>query len=160
MRLSHKRNIQLKLKKTFAETKASANKAIKETKVAAGKIKKEAEKAADDVKVKADEVRVEADKVVTKTKTMAAKVEKVANAAYEAAVEASKDVKLTPKQQQVLDIVAANSDGISPKNIGLEAGQEDAKAASWATGGLKKLLEENLVVKEQIAGNKVLYKIA
>ncbi|EGQ8230222.1 MarR family transcriptional regulator [Vibrio parahaemolyticus] len=68
------------------------------------------------------------------------------------------DVALTPKQQQVLDIVVANVEGINPKGIGLAAGQEDAKAASWATGALKKLLEENLVQKEQLAGNKVIYK--
>ncbi|EGQ8164469.1 MarR family transcriptional regulator [Vibrio parahaemolyticus] len=67
------------------------------------------------------------------------------------------DVALTPKQQQVLDIVVANAEGINPKGIGLAAGQEDAKAASWATGALKKLLEENLVQKEQLAGNKVIY---
>ncbi|RQW63477.1 MarR family transcriptional regulator [Vibrio viridaestus] len=70
----------------------------------------------------------------------------------------SKDVALTPKQQQVLDIVARFSDGINPKSIGLEAGQDDSKAASWATGALKKLLDENLVEKVQLAGNKVLYK--
>ncbi len=68
------------------------------------------------------------------------------------------EVSLTPKQQQVLDIVVANAEGINPKGIGLAAGQEDAKAASWATGALKKLLEENLVVKEQLSGNKVIYK--
>lgn len=68
-------------------------------------------------------------------------------------------VALTPKQQQVLDIVAANAQGINPKGIGLVAGQEESKAASWATGALKKLLEEKLVVKEQLAGNKVLYKV-
>lgn len=68
------------------------------------------------------------------------------------------DVALTPKQQQVLDIVARNAEGINPKSIGLVAGQEDTKAASWATGALKKLLEENLVAKEQLAGNKVIYK--
>ncbi|EDP57130.1 hypothetical protein [Vibrio sp. AND4] len=67
-------------------------------------------------------------------------------------------VALTPKQQQVLDIVVANAEGINPKGIGLAAGQEEAKAASWATGALKKLLEENLVQKEQLAGNKVIYK--
>ncbi|PJC88018.1 MarR family transcriptional regulator [Vibrio sp. HA2012] len=67
-------------------------------------------------------------------------------------------VALTPKQQQVLDIVVNNPDGINPKSIGLEAGQDDAKAASWATGALKKLLEEKLVVKEQMTGNKVMYK--
>lgn len=54
--------------------------------------------------------------------------------------------------------MAKNCEGINPKGIGLEAGQEDAKAASWATGALKKLLEENLVVKEQLTGNKVIYK--
>ena len=68
------------------------------------------------------------------------------------------DVALTPKQQQVLDIVISNADGINSKGIGLAAGQEEAKAASWATGALKKLLDENLVVKEQLAGNKVMYK--
>jgi len=68
------------------------------------------------------------------------------------------NIALTPKQQQVLDIVAKQADGINPKGIGLEAGQDEAKAASWATGALKKLLEENLVVKEQLAGNKVIYK--
>ncbi|MEF1168314.1 MarR family transcriptional regulator [Vibrio campbellii] len=68
------------------------------------------------------------------------------------------EVALTPKQQQVLDIVVANAEGINPKGIGLAAGQEEAKAASWATGALKKLLEENLVQKEQLVGNKVIYK--
>ena len=68
------------------------------------------------------------------------------------------EVALTPKQQQVLDIVVANAEGINPKGIGLAAGQEEAKAASWATGALKKLLEENLVQKEHLAGNKVIYK--
>lgn len=67
-------------------------------------------------------------------------------------------VNLTPKQQQVLDIVSKHSDGINPKSIGLEAGQEDTKAASWATGALKKLLEEELVEKVQLSGNKVMYK--
>ncbi|QMV14361.1 MarR family transcriptional regulator [Vibrio spartinae] len=65
---------------------------------------------------------------------------------------------LTPKQAQVLDIVTQYADGINPKSIGLEAGQEETKAASWATGALKKLLEDNLVEKVQLAGNKVLYK--
>ncbi len=78
--------------------------------------------------------------------------------AEKAAVAKTVDVALTPKQQQVLDIVASNAEGINPKSIGLAAGQEDAKAASWATGALKKLLEENLVVKEQLAANKVIYK--
>lgn len=68
-------------------------------------------------------------------------------------------VSLTPKQQQVLDIVTSKPEGINSKGIGLEAGQDDAKASSWATGALKKLLEENLVVKEPLAGNKVIYKL-
>ncbi|WP_153447022.1 MarR family transcriptional regulator [Vibrio algicola] len=135
MRLAHKRNVQRKLKKTFKATKVATEKTV----VA---------------------VKPKAEKAVAKVKTVAAKVEKVATAAIDAAVEATQDVKLTPKQQSVLDIVAANAPGISPKNIGLAAGQEDAKAAAWATGGLKKLLEENLVVKEQAEGNKVIYKLA
>ncbi|MBD1558333.1 MarR family transcriptional regulator [Vibrio sp. S9_S30] len=87
----------------------------------------------------------------TAKKAVEAKVEKPA-------VKAQAAVSLTPKQQSVLDIVAKNPEGINPKGIGLEAGQEDAKAASWATGALKKLLEDSLVVKEQLAGNKVVYK--
>ncbi|WP_281544637.1 MarR family transcriptional regulator [Grimontia sp. SpTr1] len=67
------------------------------------------------------------------------------------------DVSLTPKQQQVLDIVRQNAEGINPKGIGLAAGQEDSKAASWATGALKKLAEEGVVERIQ-SGNKVLYK--
>lgn len=66
-------------------------------------------------------------------------------------------VSLTPKQQQILDIVRQNADGINPKAIGLAAGQEEAKAASWATGALKKLSEEGIVERVQ-TGNKVLYK--
>ncbi|WP_413516635.1 MarR family transcriptional regulator [Photobacterium phosphoreum] len=67
-------------------------------------------------------------------------------------------VALTPKQQQVLDIVVNHTDGLNPKGIGLEAGQEEAKAAAWATGALKKLTEERLVERIQLEGNKVLYK--
>ncbi|USD66397.1 MarR family transcriptional regulator [Vibrio sp. SCSIO 43136] len=90
----------------------------------------------------------------------AAAVKPAAQPAAEKVVAVKKaDVALTPKQQQVLDIVAQNAEGINPKGIGLAAGQEDAKAASWATGALKKLLEENLVVKEQLSGNKVIYKM-
>jgi hypothetical protein len=62
---------------------------------------------------------------------------------------------LTPKQQQVLDIISQHADAISPKDVGLKAGQEDAKAAAWATGGIKKLVELNLVEKLALAGNKV-----
>ncbi|PXA74201.1 MULTISPECIES: MarR family transcriptional regulator [Vibrio] len=68
------------------------------------------------------------------------------------------DIVLTPKQQQVFDIVVANAEGINPKAIGLAAGQEESKAASWATGALKKLLEVELVARESQAGNKVIYK--
>jgi len=69
------------------------------------------------------------------------------------------EISLTPKQQHVFDIVARFSGGINSKSIGLEAGQDDSKAASWATGALKKLLEENLVEKMQLSGNKVIYKV-
>ncbi|MCK8087554.1 MarR family transcriptional regulator [Vibrio sp. 1CM8B] len=98
-----------------------------------------------------------------KAKPVAEKVVAEKTVAAKPAVEktvATKEVAvaLTPKQQQVLDIVVSNAEGINPKGIGLAAGQEDAKAASWATGALKKLLEENLVAKEQLAGNKVIYK--
>ena len=85
---------------------------------------------------------------------------KIVVAPAEKKVSAAKDTNasLTPKQKQVLEIVAENADGINPKGIGLAAGQEEAKAASWASTALKKLLEENLVAKEQLAGNKVIYK--
>ncbi|OMO23214.1 MarR family transcriptional regulator [Vibrio lentus] len=128
MRLAHKRKVQAKLQK---RTKAAVVKAVATPKKA----------------------KPVAEKVVAE-KTVAAKpaVEKPVAATKEVAV------ALTPKQQQVLDIVVSNAEGINPKGIGLAAGQEDAKAASWATGALKKLLEENLVAKEQLAGNKVIYK--
>ena len=87
------------------------------------------------------------------------KVEAVAAAAPKAATVAT-DIALTPKQQTVFDIVCQNPEGINSKEIGVKAGQEEAKAAAWATGGLKKLVEENLVVREQLAGNKVIYKAA
>ena len=128
MRLAHKRKVQAKLQKRI---KAAVVNAVATPKTA----------------------KPVAEKVVAE-KTVAAKP------AVEKTVAATKDVAvaLTPKQQQVLDIVVSNADGINPKGIGLKAGQEDAKAASWATGALKKLLEENLVAKEQLAGNKVIYK--
>ncbi|ARP38553.1 MarR family transcriptional regulator [Vibrio syngnathi] len=128
MRLAHKRKVQAKLQK---RTKAAVVKAVATPKKA----------------------KPVAEKVVAE-KTVAAKP------AVEKAVVATKEVAvaLTPKQQQVLDIVVSNAEGINPKGIGLAAGQEDAKAASWATGALKKLLEESLVAKEQLAGNKVIYK--
>ena len=87
------------------------------------------------------------------------KVEAVVAAAPKAAAVAT-DIALTPKQLTVFDIVCQNPEGINSKDIGLAAGQEEAKAAAWATGGLKKLVEENLVVREQLAGNKVIYKAA
>ncbi|NAZ44878.1 MarR family transcriptional regulator [Vibrio toranzoniae] len=128
MRLAHKRKVQAKLQKRI---KAAVVNAVATPKIA---------------KPVAEKVAAE--------KPVASKP------AVEKTVAATKDVAvaLTPKQQQVLDIVVSNADGINPKGIGLKAGQEDAKAASWATGALKKLLEENLVAKEQLAGNKVIYK--
>ncbi|MGC9404188.1 hypothetical protein [Vibrio genomosp. F10] len=101
-------------------------------------------------------------KTTVATVKAAPKAKPVAEEAVKAPVKAvvakTVEVALTPKQQQVLDIVVSNAEGINPKGIGLAAGQEEAKAASWATGALKKLLEENLVEKEQLAGNKVIYK--
>lgn len=134
MRISHKRKVQLKLQKqtpVFAElaTKAAPKKA--------------AEKASNVETVKA---------------APAAKAVEVKKEVKEAPAKATSAVSLTPKQQQVLDIVVKNAEGLNPKGIGLEAGQEDAKAASWATGALKKLTEEGLVERIQLAGNKVLYK--
>ncbi|WP_419208535.1 MarR family transcriptional regulator [Photobacterium leiognathi subsp. mandapamensis] len=131
MRISHKRKVQLKLQKqtpVFAEL---------------------ATKAAPKKVAKAETV-----KAAPVAKTEEAK--KVVKAA--ASAKAASAVALTPKQQQVLDIVVKNAEGLNPKGIGLEAGQEDAKAASWATGALKKLTEEGLVERIQLAGNKVLYK--
>ncbi|CAM3129619.1 MULTISPECIES: hypothetical protein [Vibrio] len=106
-------------------------------------------------RVKATVANVEATK---KAKPVVEKKVAVAPAAEKVVTAKEVSVALTPKQQQVLDIVVANAEGINPKGIGLAAGQEEAKAASWATGALKKLLEENLVAKEQLAGNKVIYK--
>ncbi|MGR2889417.1 MarR family transcriptional regulator [Vibrio vulnificus] len=132
MRLAHKRKVQMKLQKRIKA--AVANLAA-----ASNTVKPAAEKTV-------------ISKSVAEKKVVATKV------AASSAV--NKEISLTPKQQQVLDIVAANAEGINPKSIGLAAGQEDAKAASWATGALKKLLEDNLVQKEQLVGNKVIYKLA
>ncbi|MGR5237653.1 MarR family transcriptional regulator [Vibrio alfacsensis] len=132
MRLAHKRKVQMKLQKRIKATVANLVAAPKAAKPVVEKA------AAPSV---AEQAVVE--KAVAKKKVAAAKTVEVA---------------LTPKQQQVLDIVVANAEGINPKGIGLAAGQEDTKAASWATGALKKLLEDNLVQKEQLAGNKVIYK--
>ncbi|ORT49671.1 hypothetical protein ST37_15040 [Vibrio sp. qd031] len=97
-----------------------------------------------------------APKVVVKTTPKNEKVEPEQQPVSTPVAPAS-EIKLTAKQQQVFDIVRANPEGINPKGIGLEAGQEDAKAASWATGALKKLVEQELVVRNQQAGNKVIY---
>lgn len=131
MRLAHKRNIQRKLKKAVKVAKVTAD-----SNITAAKPKTK--------------------KVIAKTKSAVVKAEKK----IIAAVEATQDIKLTSKQQSILDIVAAHVEGINSKDIGLEAGQEEAKAAAWATGGLKKLLEEDLVIKEQAESNKVMYKLA
>ncbi|MGR5070047.1 MULTISPECIES: MarR family transcriptional regulator [Vibrio] len=131
MRLAHKRKVQMKLQKRIKATVTNLAAAPK----AAKPVVEKAEKPV------AEQAVVE--KAVAEKKVAAVKTVEVA---------------LTPKQQQVFDIVAANAEGINPKGIGLAAGQEDTKAASWATGALKKLLEENLVQKEQLAGNKVIYK--
>ena len=83
----------------------------------------------------------------------------IADTAISKPVTASKSaVRLTPKQQQVFDIVVSHVDGLNPKGIGLQAGQDEAKAASWAIGALKKLTEQGRVERIQLAGNKVLYK--
>ncbi|AIV06002.1 MULTISPECIES: hypothetical protein [Vibrio] len=132
MRLAHKRKVQMKLQKRIKATVANVVAAPKAAKPVVEKA------AAPSVAKKAVAEKAVAEKKVAAAKTV--------------------EVALTPKQQQVLDIVVANAEGINPKGIGLAAGQEDTKAASWATGALKKLLEENLVQKEQLAGNKVIYK--
>lgn len=132
MRISHKRKVQLKLQKRVKATVAVAKPAAK---VAVKKAP-----TAETVKAAPAAKSVEEQKPV------------------EAVAPAAAQVSLTPKQQAVLDIVVKNVEGINPKGIGLQAGQEDAKAASWATGALKKLAEEGLVERVQLAGNKVLYK--
>lgn len=124
MKISHKRKVQLKLKKRVLAVSA-----------------------------------VHKASAVTKAKP--AKVVTAKKPVVEKAVEnkpAAEQIVLTPKQQQVLDIVRQNPEGINPKGIGLAAGQEDGKAASWATGALKKLAEDGVVQRVQLAGNKVLYK--
>jgi len=133
MRLAHKRKVQAKLQKRIKASVAKVSEA--KASVAPKTAKPVAEKVVAEKPVAA---KPAVEKTVAPTKKV--------------------DVALTPKQQQVLDIVVSNADGINPKGIGLAAGQEEAKAGSWATGALKKLLEENLVTKEQIAGNKVIYK--
>ncbi|WP_300179316.1 hypothetical protein [uncultured Aliivibrio sp.] len=113
-------------------------------------------------RIKATAPKTEAKKAVKPAKVakpVEKKVEAVVAAAPKAAAVAT-DIALTPKQLTVFDIVCQNPEGINSKEIGVAAGQEEAKAAAWATGGLKKLVEESLVVREQLAGNKVIYKAA
>jgi hypothetical protein len=112
-------------------------------------------------RIKATTPKTEVKKAVKPAKVakpVEKKVEAVVAAPTVAAV--ATDIALTPKQKAVFDIVCQNPEGINSKEIGVAAGQEEAKAAAWATGGLKKLVEENLVVREQLAGNKVMYKAA
>ncbi len=133
MRISHKRKVQLKLSKKLKVTD-KANRPVR--------------------------TPAKAEKTASKVQVEAKAPEAVVEVAAPAADTTKSAVSLTPKQQQVLDIVLVNAEGINPKGIGLAAGQEDAKAASWATGALKKLVEEGLVERIQLAGNKVLYKAA
>ena len=112
-------------------------------------------------RIKATTPKTEVKKAVKPAKVakpVEKKVEAVVAAPTVAAV--ATDIALTPKQKAVFDIVCQNPEGINSKEIGVAAGQEEAKAATWATGGLKKLVEENLVVREQLTGNKVIYKAA
>ena len=112
-------------------------------------------------RIKATTPKTEVKKAVKPAKVakpVEKKVEAVVAAPTVAAV--ATDIALTPKQKAVFDIVCQNPEGINSKEIGVAAGQEEAKAAAWATGGLKKLVEESLVVREQLAGNKVIYKAA
>ncbi|UTV28757.1 MarR family transcriptional regulator [Photobacterium atrarenae] len=132
MRISHKRKVQLKLQKRVKATVAVAKPAAAKPAVKKAPTA-ETVKAAPAAKPVEKQQPAEAAPVATQ-------------------------VSLTPKQQAVLDIVVTHAEGINPKGIGLQAGQEDAKAASWATGALKKLAEEGLVERIQLAGNKVLYK--
>lgn len=86
-------------------------------------------------------------------------VEKVVQSTVKPAAKVmNSEISLTVKQQQVLDIVVAQGEGLNSKAIGLAAGQEESKAAAWATGALKKLVESNLVEKIQLDGNKVIYQ--
>ncbi|WP_064602973.1 hypothetical protein [Photobacterium sp. J15] len=134
MRISHKRKVQLKLQKRFKATVAVAKPAA----------------------AKKDAVKKAPTAETVKAAPAAKPVEE--KKPVEAAAPVAAQVSLTPKQQAVLDIVVKNAEGINPKGIGLQAGQEESKAASWATGALKKLTEEGLVERIQLAGNKVLYK--
>ena len=110
-------------------------------------------------RIKATAPKTEVKKAAKPAK-VAKPVEKKVEVAVVAAAPKATDIALTPKQQTVFDIVCQSAEGINSKEIGVAAGQEEAKAAAWATGGLKKLVEENLVVREQLMGNKVIYKAA
>ncbi|WP_063668986.1 hypothetical protein [Aliivibrio fischeri] len=112
------------------------------------------------IKAKVTAPKTEVKKAAKPAKVAKPVEKKVEAVVAEAPKAAATDIALTPKQQTVFDIVCQNPEGINSKEIGLAAGQEEAKAAAWATGGLKKLVKENLVVREQLAGNKVIYKAA
>ncbi|MGF1888324.1 MarR family transcriptional regulator, partial [Photobacterium profundum] len=101
MRISHKRKVQLKLQKRIKATVAVA-------KPTAEKVVVKKAPTAETVKAAA----APASKVVEEQKPV------------EATAPAAAQVSLTPKQQQVLDIVVSNPEGLNPKGIGLQAGQE------------------------------------
>ncbi len=132
MKISHKRKVQQKLLKRLKLSDNSQTGTIKANKIA--------------IETQISSSPATKRKVVSEAKESMAKVPKANN------------IALTPKQTQVLNIIRDHADGIGPKNIGLAGGQEDAKAAAWATGALKKLTEEGLVVRTQV-GNKVIYKV-
>ncbi len=132
MKISHKRKVQQKLLKRLKLSDNSQASTIMVNKIA--------------VKMEISSGLVTKRKVISEAKESVKKVSKV------------NSFILTPKQTQVLDIIRQHADGIGPKNIGLAGGQEETKAAAWATGALKKLTEEGLVARTQL-GNKVIYKV-
>lgn len=123
MKISHKRKIQLKLRKRI-KTSAVTRICV------------------------VDPLKAEKQKKISSIETCVKTAPKVIA-----------KITLTPKQQQVFDIINSNQDALNPKAIGIAAGQEEAKAAAWASGALKKLAEDGLVERIQ-TGNKVSYKIA
>ncbi|UJF16981.1 MarR family transcriptional regulator [Vibrio sp. SS-MA-C1-2] len=138
MKISHKRKVVAKFNKSFKVKSSVKTNIVDKTEAVA---KKTVAKKV--VVEKTAEVKVEVTKPVAEAVTKDVP---------------KSDLALTPKQQQVLDILKQQDDGLNPKGIGLEAGQEDAKAGSWATGALKKLVELSLVERVQLGGNRVLYK--
>lgn len=92
MRLSHKRNVQAKLQKRIQAAVANLATAPRKAKPVASKATVSA--------------------LVAEKKVAASEVAEVKNVAVSAV---KSNLTLTPKQQQVLDIVTANVDGINPK---------------------------------------------